>query len=90
MREGEACEVEYWQGYFSIGEVPMQGEPAPLHLRTHTSKERYSDKRRELLPLKHKHGERLYVHARPCLIVPEITLQAALPRAAEANESDAW
>jgi hypothetical protein len=77
MKERETDTVPYWQADVEVGEVSFQGKPTPVHLRVHESHERYSH-RTDLIPLHQSHGTRTYIHARPYILVPHITLTAEL------------
>lgn len=72
----------YWHAFVRLGEAPIQGKSTALYLRLHTSRERYTETQ-ELVPLSQARGERLYVHARPFILLPDIQLQVRLePHAA--------
>jgi hypothetical protein len=77
MKEHEADTVPYWQVDVEVGEASFQGRPIPVYLRIHESHERYSH-RTDLIPLLHPHGTRAYIHARPHILIPHITLTAEL------------
>lgn len=67
----------YWQEDVAVGEGRFFSDPYTIRLRLHTTRERYRGKE-ELYPLNHKTGERLYLHGRPYILVPEITLTIGL------------
>ncbi len=74
MREREhEHHDEYWTNDLSLGEVTLPRGAAMVRLRWHQSEERIRD-HEELLPLEHKSGPRVYVHARPYVLEPAITL----------------
>lgn len=80
-REQEPREPEppYWQEAVEVGSVEMNDEPQPLYLRLHVVEERFSGRERELgVALSEQRGQRLYVHGRPSIIEPEITLRIGL------------
>ncbi len=63
----------YWQEDVAIGEAALfRGETYAVRMRLHTTTERYAG-RRELVPLSHPVGERVYVHAKPYILVPDVT-----------------
>ncbi|HLZ21984.1 MAG TPA: hypothetical protein VKQ30_07670 [Ktedonobacterales bacterium] len=74
MTEREPTEPPYWTIDEAIGEVHFWGEPWALRLAVHLSEERYSGLRQEIVPLRTVRGRRTYVHARPYLLVPDLTL----------------
>ncbi|HSH81135.1 MAG TPA: hypothetical protein VLA19_21585 [Herpetosiphonaceae bacterium] len=63
----------YWQDDLAIGEVQLWEEARTLRLKLHQSEERFA-RSRELIPLTQRGGRCLYVHARPYVLVPSITL----------------
>ncbi len=67
----------YWQHDLAIGEACIQRDAHTIRLRVHHSEERYR-KHNELFPLLHKTGVRDYVHAKPYILVPDITLTVDL------------
>ena len=68
----------YWQEDVAIGEaVLFRGERSTIRMRLHTTTERYAS-RRELVPLSQPTGERVYVHAKPYILVPDVTLTVGL------------
>ena len=78
MREREhEPHDDYWTDDLALGEVALPRERAIVRLRWHQAEERIRD-REELLPLQHKTGPRSYVHARPYVLEPAITLSVGL------------
>ena len=78
MREREhETHDPYWTDDLSLGGVALPGGEATVRLRWHRSEERIRD-HEELLPLAHKTGPRFYVHARPYVLEPAITLAVGL------------
>ena len=67
----------YWQEDVGIGEIEFQGDHYPLWMRLHRSREAFRE-HRELTPLEHTTGERLYLHAKPYILVPDFRLTVAL------------
>jgi hypothetical protein len=69
----------YWTDDALLGEVPLPDGPALVRLRAHHAVEPYHGRNvAELVPLAHPVGERGYVHARPYVLEPEITLTVGL------------
>jgi hypothetical protein len=70
-----------------LGDAPLPGvshppaRPVGLHPRLHLAEEP-SRGRRELVPLRHAKGPRVYVHAKPYVLVPDYRL-TVVPTAAE-------
>ncbi len=60
-----------------IGDVVLAGEPYGLRLELHESEERFRG-HTELFPLRQRTGTRRYVHAKPYVLEPEITLTVDL------------
>jgi hypothetical protein len=74
----EREEPPYWQEDIALGEGRFyRGEPYGIRMRLHTTTERYGG-RDELVPLTHPGGERVYVHGKPYILVPDITLTIGL------------
>lgn len=77
-----------WTDDLLLGEAVLLGERRAIRLRLHQAQERYHRRDgAELVPLSEATGERLYVHAKPYLLVPDITLAVELsprPRSADA------
>jgi hypothetical protein len=68
----------YWQEDVAIGEGRFfRGDTATIGMRLHTTTERFS-RRQEIIPLAHPSGERTYVHGKPYLLVPDLTLTVVL------------
>ena len=68
---------EYWQKDEAVGEGQVGDERFSIRMRLHTSEERY-DGGVTLIPLSQSKGWRTYLHARPYILVPEITVQVGL------------
>jgi hypothetical protein len=67
----------YWQEDVAIGEGRFfRGDTATIRMRLHTTTERFS-RRQEIIPLAHPSGDRTYMHGKPYLLVPDITLTVA-------------
>ena len=74
---GEAA--PYWQFDEQIGEVALYRDRWTLRLALHTSDELYRRSAHvELVPLTAERGTKTYVHARPYILVPDITLDLRL------------
>lgn len=69
-------EDPYWSHDAEIGLAPFDGEVRGVRLKLHESHERYTEGR-ELVPVAGR-GERVYYHARPYILLPDITLTARL------------
>jgi hypothetical protein len=69
----------YWQQILPGGQLILSpGEsPCDLHLQLHTEQEEYEDASELGLELSARRGERVYVHCKPCVLVPRITLTVA-------------
>ena len=68
----------YWQEDAAIGEVRLfRGETYTVRMRLHTERERAS-RRHEIVPLSQPTGERVYVHGKPYILVPDVTLTVRL------------
>jgi hypothetical protein len=74
----------YWQDDRLIGEARIHGEQASIRLRVHLAQEDYYG-RDELIRLRHPTGTRTYVHGRPYVLVPDITLTMATYPQPQAN-----
>ncbi len=70
-----------------IGEIEFQEDRYPLWMRVHRAREPFRE-HRELVPLTETGGERLYLHAKPYVLVPDFRLTVALNNlAVESNGS---
>jgi hypothetical protein len=76
----------YYQHEVYLGDVSLPGvshppeRPVGLHLRLHVAEEPYRGGR-ELVPRRHAAGTRVYVHAKPYVLVPDCRLTIALTAA---------
>ncbi len=79
-REQPPAEPEYWNVDQAIGEVTLwRDQRYTLRMRAHVTDELYRQAaREEIIPLKHPRGVRTYVHAKPYVLVPDITLGVQL------------
>ena len=70
----------YWHDDIGVVEVELGGDRYPLRMAVHRSREQYRD-HRELVLLKQPSGERLYLHARPYILIPDLrlTVEIATP-----------
>lgn len=81
MTEHEPDHDPYWQAHVRLGESHLHGERTGIWLRLHHETERFRSGE-ELIPLQFKNAQRLYVHAQPYILVPEIFLTVDIdPRA---------
>jgi hypothetical protein len=53
-------------------------KPQQVHGRVHTSDERYSRWRHEIIPLSKREGQRTYVKMQPYVLLPELTITVEL------------
>lgn len=61
-----------------LGEAPINGRPESIRLKAHVSDERYANHRDPLVDLVEPTGTRAYVHAKPFLLLPDVTLAVGL------------
>jgi hypothetical protein len=79
MKEREVEHDPYWTDDVLLGDVPLPDGSALVRLRLHQSEEAYHGRNiAELVPLSQSSGSRSYVHARPYVLEPEITLTVGL------------
>jgi hypothetical protein len=79
MKECEIGHDFYWSDDILLGETPLPDGASLVRLRLHQSEERYHGHNvAELVPLSQPTGTRSYVHARPYLLEPDITLTVGL------------
>src|SRR6266511_4111355 len=71
----------YWHRHVILGEGSVPGYdrqgPAFIRLQLHRSGERYFNAH-EYFPLSERSGKRIYFHAKPYILIPDITLTVAL------------
>jgi hypothetical protein len=85
MTRPEAERDPYWQEDVAIGEGEFfRGESSTIRMRLHTAVERAS-RRHEIVPLSDAVRERVYVHGKPYILVPDITLSVGLYRQPDAG-----
>ncbi len=77
MSSPEREPVPYWQDDVAIGEGRFYRDTYSIRMRLHTETERFS-RRDEIIPLSEPTGLRVYVHAKPYILLPDITLTVAL------------
>jgi hypothetical protein len=78
MRKHESPD-RYWRDDVLVGEIPLPDGSALLRLRRHQSEEAYHGRNiAELISLSQSTGMRSYVHAKPYVLEPEITLTIGL------------
>ena len=75
--EREPSPEPYWQEDLVLGNIELGGSLADLHLVVHRGWEAYT-RHQELIPLDHAAGRRLYVHGRPYVVEPDLTLTIAV------------
>src|SRR5215211_202643 len=75
MTERELESDLYWSDVTLLGEVPFPDGDALVRLWVHQSGEPFHDRNiAELIQLHHPTGSRTYIHAKPYVLAPEITL----------------
>lgn len=68
----------YWQEDIAIGEGRLfRGETYTIRMRLHIETERFH-RHHEIVPLSETRGERVYIHGKPYILVPDITLSIGL------------
>jgi hypothetical protein len=68
----------YWQQDFALGEGTFyKDQPYTIRMKLHTSLEHF-DGQEELIRLKHPVTTKTYLHARPYILEPQITLTAVI------------
>lgn len=69
----------YWQQLLPCGQIALSltDQPRDLYLQLHTEKEEYEAPSELGLQLSARRGERIYVHCKPCIFAPRITLAVA-------------
>jgi hypothetical protein len=80
MTERQQPESEYWNADEAIGDVTLwRGQRYALRLKAHVAEEIYRrSEGQEIIPLAHSRGVRTYVHGKPYILVPDITLDIGL------------
>src|SRR3712207_466350 len=66
----------YWNTNKVLGDGSIDGERALIRLKLHRSQECYYHKE-ELFQLSSRTGERIYFHAKPYILIPDMTLTFA-------------
>ncbi len=66
----------YWNSNTILGDGMIDGERSLIRLKLHRSDEQYYYKQ-ELFPLSSRTGERIYFHAKPYILIPDMTLTFA-------------
>jgi hypothetical protein len=90
MRERDTIpdnDDRYWTDDLLLGEIPLWGETSTVRLRLHVSEEPYRSRAAaDIVPLAHPSGLATYVHGRPYVHEPEISLTVGLyPMPSEAG-----
>lgn len=67
----------YYQHDELIGHAVIEGQLRALSLRVHTAAERYKEPQ-EIFPLRRESGTRLYVHAKPSILLPDVRVTVGL------------
>ena len=63
---------DYWNSNTILGDGSIDGERSLIHLRMHRSEETYEHSINELFPLSSRRGNRVYFHAKPYILIPDI------------------
>jgi hypothetical protein len=66
----------YWNSNKVIGEGEIEGKSSLIRLRVHRSPEQYFDGD-SLIKLSNRKGARIYFHAKPYILIPDMTLTIA-------------
>jgi hypothetical protein len=70
---------DFWTHDHQIGEAVFYRQPHTIRLKLHQAAERFDQVGDpEIIPLKHRRGERLYFLAKPYILVPDITVRINL------------
>lgn len=78
MSHPEHEPTPYWQEDIALGETQLvRGETYTVRMRLHTATERAS-RRHEIVPLSAAVRERVSVHGKPYILVPDVTLTVRL------------
>lgn len=67
----------YWSADVALGEAVVERSRKLVRLKLHRADETYRE-HREIVPLTHPVGRRTYVHAKPYVLVPDITVTVGL------------
>jgi hypothetical protein len=69
----------YWQQTLLCGQITLSpaDQPRDVYLQLHTENEEYDDPIELDLKLSAQRGERIYIHCKPCVLVPRILLTVA-------------
>ncbi len=67
----------YYQHDELIGHAVIEGQMRALSLRTHVASEPYQQPQ-ELFPLRRESGTRIYVHAKPSILLPDVRVTVGL------------
>lgn len=68
---------DYWQHDLAIGEARFWRDEYTVRLKVHESTETHSG-RLDLLPQRTYRGDKLYFHAKPYILLPDISLSVGL------------
>jgi hypothetical protein len=70
----------YWTHSVILGEGEVERHKSLIRLHVHRSEERYEDSVENLFPISSHRGNRTYFHAKPYILIPNITLTIELTR----------
>ena len=77
----DTVEDDFWTErlpFFTAQFPSYYRKPQQVHGRVHASNERYFDGSHEIIPLTHRHGQRIYVMMQPYVLEPKLTLTVGL------------
>jgi len=69
-------EDPYWNRHVVLGEEAVYGRRQQIRMRLHRSEERFAGGD-DHIPLTQRSGERTYFHAKPYILIPDITMTVA-------------
>jgi hypothetical protein len=70
----------YWTNNLILGEGDVEGHKSLIRLHGHRSEETYEHSIENLFPISARRGNRTYFHAKPYLLIPQMTLTIGLTR----------
>src|SRR5919106_6388623 len=70
----------YWTHSLVIGEEDVQGQKSLIRFHLHQSEEPYEYSIENLFPISARRGNRTYFHAKPYILIPQMTLTIGLTR----------
>jgi hypothetical protein len=70
----------YWTNNLILGEGDVEGHKSLIRLHMHRSDETYEYSIENLFPISARRGNRTYFHAKPYILIPQMTLTIGLTR----------